>query len=472
VKSLKGAQVKQLWIAIVILAIGLSACGEQSQSPNDKDTATTKNTTDAKQTSQSRQQQWIEGWRETSPLSGPRAGAATVVHNDVIYVIGGVDGRIFVPITEFAKINPDGSLGSWRQGPALNEERGFIEAAIHDDYIYVVGGGNGPNGKNLLRSVERAKIQADGSLGPWQTETNAMITPRRCSKVFISGDHIYSLGGFAGALLDTVERAEILEDGSLGEWRIEEQTMTIPRYVNSAKLASDVAYVIGGHDQTKGVGITDVEWAKPQTRGGVENWRKTTAMQQGRYGLTSAYNGGFVYALGGLSGLEYLDSIEYAAIQESGELSAWQYTTAMSEPRATFSTVVYKDRIYLIGGTNQDRYLASVEYAEFNDSGEIGFWGSEQERTAYQEKVAARKQTKTQLPNQGTVTHIQHASMYTYLHVNSNLGPIWLAGPRIEVNVNDKVQFSKGVSMSNFYSKELQQQFPMILFVSKVERID
>ena len=67
--------------------------------------------------------------------------------------------------------------------------------------------------------------------------------------------------------------------------------------------------------------------------------------------------------------------------------------------------------------------------------------------------------------------HIQHASMYTYLNVKSNLGDIWLAGPRLDVKVNDRVQFSKGVSMSNFYSKELQQQFPVILFVSQIEKV-
>jgi hypothetical protein len=68
------------------------------------------------------------------------------------------------------------------------------------------------------------------------------------------------------------------------------------------------------------------------------------------------------------------------------------------------------------------------------------------------------------------VLHVQHASMYTYLNVDSNLGNIWLAGPRIDVQVNDRVQFSKGVSMSNFYSKELQQQFPAILFVSQIQK--
>jgi len=135
-----------------------------------------------------------------------------------------------------------------------------------------------------------------------------------------------------------------------------------------------------------------------------------------------------------------------------------------------FSTVVYRDWVYVIGGTNQDRYLASVEYATFDQEGHIGFWGTAQDAQAYSDRIQMAKAQKTQLPNQGVVLHVQHASMYTYLNVDSNLGNIWLAGPKMDVQVNDRVQFSKGVSMSNFYSKELQQQFPVILFVSQVEK--
>jgi len=414
---------------------------------------------------------WIKGWRQTSDLPAPRAGTAAVAHNDFIYVIGGVDGRDFVATVEYAPILKDGNIGQWQYAPELNEARGFIDAVVHNGTIYVVGGGNGPSGHNLLRSVESAKINADGSLAPWVLEQNAMKIPRRCSKVFVAGGYLYSLGGFGGALLDSVERAPILADGHLGEWVVEDQTMTLPRYVNAVKEVNNNAYVFGGHDQMKGVGIVDVEWATPAQDGGIGNWKKTSPLQTGRYGLSSAGYSNFVYALGGLTGLEYLSSIEFAQVQDNGELSAWQYTTDLPEPRATFSVLVHKAKIYIIGGTNQDRYLTSVEHAMFNSQGQIGYWGSAQEAKAYKEKIQALKQQHTQLPNEGVVLHVQNASMYTYLNVNSNLGDIWLAGPKLEVQVNDHVRFSKGVSMSNFYSKELQQQFPAILFVGKIEKV-
>lgn len=451
-------------LILVVASCGKEESGNQSQAgSSSKDVIPT-----VSQSASS--DHWVKGWRDASTLQGPRAGAATVVVNGYIYVIGGVNGRNFVRLSEYAKINDDGSLSPWKETSLLNEERGFIDAVTKDGYIYVVGGGNGPNGKNLLRTVERAKVNEDGSLSQWQTMQSGMVMPRRCSKTVIKGNFLYALGGFAGALLDNVERAEILSNGELGPWTIENATMTIPRYVNSVKASHGNTYVIGGHDQMKGVGITNVEWAVPSEQGGVKDWKATTNMQVGRYGLASASHGDSVYAIGGLTGLEYLNSIEVAEIQENGELSPWRFTTPLSEPRATFSVVVYKDWIYIIGGTNQDRYLNTVEYASFNGTNDIGFIGTPQEAQAYQAKLDRLKSAKPKLPNYGTVKAVQHASMYSYIQIVNEQGMLWLAGPKTELKLNDKIRFSKGVSMSNFYSKELQRSFPQVLFVSKIEK--
>ncbi|WP_455209165.1 Kelch repeat-containing protein [Kaarinaea lacus] len=461
-------KIKRL-LMVSIITLAVCSCGkENAGQQSSTSTSTTVTTTSSSQTTSS--MQWIKGWRDASALVGPRAGAATVVVNGYIYVIGGVNGIDFVRLSEYAKINDDGSLSPWQETSLLNEERGFIDAVAKDGYIYVVGGGNGPNGKNLLRTVERARVNEDGSLSAWQTMQSGMVMPRRCSKTVIKGNFVYALGGFAGALLDNVERAEILSNGELGPWTIEEVTMTIPRYVNTVKASHGNTYVIGGHDQMKGVGITDVEWAVPSEQGGVKQWKATSNMQVGRYGLASAGHGNSVYAMGGLTGLEYLNSIEVADIRENGELSPWRYTTPLSEPRATFNVVVYKDWIYVIGGTNQDRYLNTVEYASFDDTNDIGFLGTAQEAQTYQAKLDHLKAAKPRLPNYGTVKAVQHASMYTYVQVVNDQGMLWLAGPKTELQLNDKIWFSKGVSMSNFYSKELQRSFPQVLFVSNIEK--
>ncbi|WP_455217598.1 Kelch repeat-containing protein [Kaarinaea lacus] len=414
---------------------------------------------------------WIPGWKETSQMNIARAGAAMVVHENFIYMIAGVDGRQFLRSTEYAPILENGELGAWKMGPSLVVDRGFTEAVVHNGSIYVVGGGNGPNGKNLLRSVERATINADGSLGQWRLETSQTILPRRCTKLSLINGYLYSFGGFGGTLLDSVEYARISEDGSVGEWNMATDAMMLPRYVNSVKSVDGAAYVIGGHDQQKGVGIADVEWTKPQANGDMRLWQKGSALKTGRYGLSSAKHGKKLYALGGLTGLEYLSSIERTAVLKTGELSAWSETTAMTVPRATFSTAVHNDHMYVIGGTNRDGYLRNVEYASINAKGDLGYLGTEQERLAYQEKVKTLNESRvSSLPNEGVVQQLLHTQMYSYVRVLSQGKEVWLAGPRVDFPVNTRIRYSKGVYMSNFYSKELQRAFPAVTFVSQIEK--
>ena len=394
-----------------------------------------------------------------------------VAVNDTLFLIGGVDGKDFLDTTEYARINKDGSLGKWQVGPNLIESRGFIDAVVHDGSIYVSGGGNGPNGHNLLKTAERARILPDGTLGPWETEKNEMLVRRRCSKLIATDTTLFVFGGFGGVLLDSVEHADFLPDGSLGEWQLEDKTMLMPRYVNGVKKFGSSAYVIGGHDQDKGVGITDVEWS-PLGSEEKRNWKMTSPLNVGRYGLATVSHGDYLYALGGLTGLEFLDSVEKSKVNADGSLSAWKMTTPLTVPRGMFSVVEYKDWIYVIGGSNRDSYLSSVEYATVNSTADFGYWGSEQDAQAYKAKLA-RKENQTSLPNHGIVKAVLQATAYTYLEVvNDRQEVIWLAGTKLDIKPGDRVGYSKGVIMSGFYSKELDRTFRSILFVGQVQKED
>jgi hypothetical protein len=76
------------------------------------------------------------------------------------------------------------------------------------------------------------------------------------------------------------------------------------------------------------------------------------------------------------------------------------------------------------------------------------------------------------LPNEGKVIEFIQAEAYTYIHVQSDIGQdVWIAGQKIDdLKVGDRVGFSKGVNMSNWYSKELQRGFPMVIFVGQVRK--
>ena len=433
---------------------------------------------------------WLDAWRDTSPMLEVRSSGAYYAAGDVIHMIGGIGGsvvkgkvgadaaasttKMFMRSSEYARVRPDGSLSSWKRGPQLNMERGFFSAAAHNGHLYVVGGANGPFGSSLLDSVERARIRPDGTLDKWVLEKNRLNIARRCVKLAVIGNYIYAFGGFGGILLDTVERAEIRPDGTLGEWLVANDRMTTARYISGVERIGDGIYVIGGHNKDDGAGITDVEWSKPDSDGFFNPWSKRNSLQTGRYGLATATHNGFIYALGGLSGAAYLDSIEMAHTDSEGQLSAWRYTSPMPSPREGATSFVLNGNIYLVGGSNRSGFQNSVSYATFNEKGEIGYLATPAEIEQHQARVAkARARAKqTKLPHEGTITEHIKMAQYSYIHVKMDDGTeVWLAAPVQNLDEGARIEFPNGTVMKNFRSNSLNRNFPFIVFIGEVRKV-
>jgi hypothetical protein len=412
--------------------------------------------------------QWIPGWRETAPLTTPRAGAAVIRIGGYVYALGGVDGRRFLKSTEFSRIQSDGSLSPWQPTAPLTQARGFFAAVFYDGYLYAAGGGNGPHGENLLRSMERAPVRDDGRLGTWQRVEVELTYPRRCVKLALVGRSLYALGGFGGVLLDSVEKADFLPDGRLGPFSVEEHAFAIPRYIHTEQTTDRAVYVLGGHDQREGRGLADVEYA---VNGSKLRWRPAAPMVHPRYALSSTVLGDGLYALGGLDGPIYMDSVEVSRIGEDGSLGPWRETTPLSSPRANFGTFEVGNRVYVVGGTNRDGYFRTVEYAERNADGDLGFWGNANEAEAYKgRRAAARTGTHRVLPNEGVVREIIQTEAYSYMRVAGPGDERWIAAPRADYKVNERIRYSQGTAMGNFYSRALGRSFDSILFVERTER--
>jgi len=446
----------QLWILFLLMPVNLAVADEVA----------------SQQMAMHQKQQglvWVAGWRDGPLMQTPRSGAAAVEINGVIHVIGGVDGKNFLRSSEYIRVGEQGGLSEWSLGSELNTERGFFSAIRHKNFVYAVGGGQGDHGKILLDSIERAEIQLDGTLGKWSTEPFKLNTKRRCTKIAVTDNHLYVFGGFGGILLDSVERAEILPDGSLDEWVVLTDTMLVARYIHGVKKVRDRVYMVGGHDKAKGVGITDVEWSQEDSEGWLEPWQLSKPLQTGRYGLATVQHGDYLYAMGGLDGAAYLDSIERAKINKNGSLDKWVFATPLQSQREGMNVLSVNGAVYVIGGTNLAGYKSSIEYAWFNKQGDIGYWATAEEASAAKSEMQKKQTQRRILPNEAVVvTHLQ-AARYSYLEVQRDDGfSAWLAGPVTDLPIGTRIQFPNGVVMRNFFSKELKRNFQVIMFVGEL----
>ncbi len=314
-----------------------------------------------------------EHWQEARSFSLPRRALAAVIHRGNFYVVGGVDNRgQYVNTVEFAALGRDGRLGSWRRTSELQRGRFYLAAVAAGDYLYALGGGSGSLGdeNQPVASVERARILDDGSLGPWEV-ISQMNTARRGLKAVVYGDNLYALGGYNGVFLKTMEHAHIAKDGSLGPWITDASAAQIDRYIHAATLFKHYLVLLGGHMRNAGdVSHGDVEIAPIAQDGSIGPWQvMESSLLIPRFMAEAFALGSYLFLAGGHAGDSRLDSVEYARVSLFGDVEEWQQTLPLRLPRSAAAIAVNADRVYIAGGMAENQVLNSVETARLLPAG-------------------------------------------------------------------------------------------------------
>jgi N-acetylneuraminic acid mutarotase len=200
-----------------------------------------------------------------------------------------------------------------------------------------------------------------------------MRTPRRSATSTIVNGYLYGIGGYNGTFLKTLERAPIRDDGSLGTWEDVPQPMENAHYIHGGATLNNRIYVFGGHVQGVGLGDKSTEWTTVADDGKLSEWQPGTELHQARFlaGATASEN--FLFVVGGYDG-GYLASVEEARIHPDGRLGDWVQAIPLPGPREGAAVAVHGDTLYAIGGSRDGHYLSTVEYAHIGQDGTLGHW--------------------------------------------------------------------------------------------------
>ncbi|MFZ2542311.1 MAG: NrfJ [Gallionella sp.] len=82
---------------------------------------------------------------------------------------------------------------------------------------------------------------------------------------------------------------------------------------------------------------------------------------------------------------------------------------------------------------------------------------------------AVKSAPASKFTNKGTVLEVIDTSMYTYMQVSTENGPIWLAASKTKVAKGADINYPNGANMANFHSKSLNRTFDKIIFLDKVQ---
>ena len=125
----------------------------------------------------------LDGWNPANPLPLPLAGQGMVVYNGYLYSTGGqTTGHVDVTDVLFAPLYPDGSVGTWTSTTSFTTARDGHATVAYDGYIYVIAGETA--GATSLSDVQYARIYPDGTVGTWYAST-PLATSRWCPSAVV-----------------------------------------------------------------------------------------------------------------------------------------------------------------------------------------------------------------------------------------------------------------------------------------------
>ena len=242
----------------------------------------------------------VGSWTTASnPLPATRKDATAVTANGYIYVIGGDDTNNTMQSTVYyAKLNGDGSVGTWSTAThALPATVGYAASIVANGYVYVMGGSTGFDGGSVVNTVYYAQLNTDGTIGSWTTSSNALPYSPYSPVAVTRGGYAYIMGGWNGSDYDDAYYAKLNSDGTTTSWT---PTADLPVALERAQglVSNDTLYVFGGLNN--GPNVNTVYKATFKSDGSIDNWHtESNSLPVATRGMSLAMANGYVYVMGG-----------------------------------------------------------------------------------------------------------------------------------------------------------------------------
>lgn len=315
-----------------------------------------------------------ETWRSDGNTSGlPGSGLwghAATFDKERIYVSGGNDGSsndsgattgVFM-----TTIAANHNLNNWTTLNALPEKRYSHAMVAVNDYLYAIGGID--QDFNVKKTVYKALIKANGTLGAWSSTDDVPVSVGTGiydtvalefnGRVYVLGGHTSSGGSLNKVFVGT-------PDGN-GDLTWDEDDTTLPDRVSehTAAVSSDRIYLVGGVDNSAGPAVASPEgeylpqvyFALPETStGDISSWNPTAVLPNNLVHAGGAAFGEQIYVAGGSinTGGEPRSDILSNLIQLNGDLidQGWIASDVLSSSRIQSAAVMSSEGwLYVIEG--------------------------------------------------------------------------------------------------------------------------
>jgi hypothetical protein len=364
----------------------------------------------------------LGAWTATTSLAAGRYGNVVTQYNGYIYTYGGAMPGCCSSTGEYAKINADGTLGTWSalayglvNSAGASRGLDYEQGAAYKGYLYAQGGctaqdAAGSCTTTITNDLQYAPIYADGSIGPWKAYGLSNTAIRTAGTLLFSDNYAYLLDGCNedisnggqgnpcknGKLVPNAQYLKVDPAGITYGPSTADQSMTTARWAAATAVYNGHVYVVGGCTSTGTNGTLDkctstagtVESASINTDGSLSTWSTTgmTAEATPRWGhKLNAYNG-WLYITGGCTPAAVTSACLQQSVTERIQLTSsgamtgsWTAGTSLNTARSLQFTAIVNGYMYVIGGytaTYGSSGLKTVERSTIGSNGTLGSWSA------------------------------------------------------------------------------------------------
>lgn len=326
----------------------------------------------------------LGSWQSTTAMTDTRATLGVFAYNNHLYAVGGYrdENNAQYSATLYSKINSDGTIGSWMTTTSVSQAGAGLGVTVSGGYAYAFGGSTGPSPGYAYGTTraEYAQINANGTLGTWRSLTALSTATTNTAAVSYKG-YIYVVAGrnqtSTPVSHDLVQYASVNPAGATTSWTTSGSNMTTSRAGPAACTYNGYIYAIGSSAVA-----TTVEYAAiTVTTGSVGTWATTTALPVAlNTGGCTVYNGR-IYVVGDDSGSTRRSY--YATVSSTGTIGSW--TAGTTPANNSWNTHLFAYTLgdgtatYLmaLGTTSDSNGAVSIQKATINaTTGALGSWTS------------------------------------------------------------------------------------------------
>ena len=318
-------------------------------------------------------------YRKTTSMTFKRQMYGAVVLGDHMYVMGGNSpNKKYIKSVQKAKINADGTLGNWEDTTPLPSGRSYIENSTLalNDIVYIVDGMDGIKQK-CAQTILWSRPGPDGHLQMWKESLPHPERGLHCSVAVATPGYIHIICGFYinNEVANVVWSAKIGSDGSITGWERGKNFPT-PLWYHCGEVAGGKVWVWGGLT-TKDVKSVNrnVYCASILPSGKLGEWRiANKTLPHGFYAASCTVSGDYLLSFcPRYAGRIISNDIWYTRVTPDG-LTDWsiQRTGLQTKLFSALATDYRRGYIYLPGGrvSYQDKYkiVTDVNYFKLNQS--------------------------------------------------------------------------------------------------------